>query len=131
MDAATAVDILGECPQFVDILPTAEGQVRPLTKLEPKELQECWSSAVKVAGGKVPSGKIVKSIVDKIRERTKIPIPYSEGEACIIISKDNPDLRGKNGHWCIVTNVHEFSCQVCSLKLTQTYLLSRFNRFNV
>jgi hypothetical protein len=68
--------------------------------------------AVEEAGGKLPSGKVVKSIVDKIRERTKIPVPYSEGEVCTIITKDNPDLKGKGGHWCIVNNVYEFSCSV-------------------
>ncbi|BAZ18844.1 hypothetical protein NIES4071_107290 (plasmid) [Calothrix sp. NIES-4071] len=30
--------------------------------------QACWYQAVKEAGEKVPSGKIVKGIVDKIRE---------------------------------------------------------------
>ena len=51
-------------------------------------------------------------IFDKIRERTKIPVPYSKGEICKIIIKDNPDLKGKGGHWCIVGDVYEFSCQV-------------------
>ncbi|MEH1914669.1 hypothetical protein [Nostoc sp.] len=35
VDGAVVVDNLQKCPQFVDILPTAEGQVRPITKLEP------------------------------------------------------------------------------------------------
>jgi hypothetical protein len=94
------------------ILPTNECQVRPLAKLEPEQQRECWRQALKAAGGKVPSGNVVKSIVDKIRERTKIPVPYSKGEICAIITKDNPDLKGKGGHWCIVGEVYEFSCQV-------------------
>ncbi|BAZ12861.1 hypothetical protein NIES4071_46950 [Calothrix sp. NIES-4071] len=112
IDAATVVDNLQECPPLVDILPTTERQVRALVSLEAPQQRTCWQEAVEEAGGKLPSGKIVKSIVDKIRERTKIPIPYSKGEVCIIIPKDNPDLRGQNGCWCIVTSVHEFSCQV-------------------
>lgn len=94
------------------ILPTNECLVRPLAQLEPEEQRQCWHQAVEAAGGKVPSGNVVKSIVDKIRERTKIPIPYSEGEVCTIITKDNPDLKGKGGHWCIVNNVYKFSCSV-------------------
>lgn len=94
------------------ILPTNEYQVRPLSKLEPSEQRECWHQAVEAAGNKAPSNQVVKSIVDKIRERTKIPIPYSEGEVCTIITKDNPDLKGKGGHWCIVSSVNEYSCSV-------------------
>jgi hypothetical protein len=112
IDAATVVDNLQECPPLVDILPTTERQVRSLVSLEPSEQRACWQKAVEEAGGKAPSGNVVKSIVDKIRERTKIPVPYSKGEVCTIITKDNPDLKGKGGHWCIVGDVYEFSCQV-------------------
>jgi hypothetical protein len=91
----------------VDILPTTERQVRSLVSLEPSEQRACWQKAVEEAGGKAPSGNVVKSIVDKIRERTKIPVPYSKGEVCTIITKDNPDLKGKGGHWCIVGEVYE------------------------
>ena len=71
-----------------------------------------WQQAVEAAGGKVPSGRIVKDIVQRIRERTKIPIPYRVGDVCEILIKDNPDLRGLGGCWCIVIEVREFSCLV-------------------
>ncbi|MDZ8070986.1 MAG: hypothetical protein RMY64_36110 [Nostoc sp. DedQUE08] len=45
-------------------------------------------------------------------ERTKAPNPYCVGEVCQIIAKDNPNLRGKGGNWCIVNHVGEFSCTV-------------------
>jgi hypothetical protein len=64
------------------------------------------------AGGKVPSGRIVKDIVDRIRERTRIPIAYQVGDVCEILVKDNPDLRGMGGCWCIIAEVREFSCVV-------------------
>jgi len=112
VDAAIVVDNLQKCPQIVDILPTAEGQVRPMTKLEPQEQQEVWQTAVKQAGGKVPTGRIVKDVVQRIMERTKAPNPYRLGEVCQIIVKDNPDLRGKGGCWGIVNHVGEFSCTV-------------------
>ena len=94
------------------ILPTSEGQVRPLTKLEPDQQREAWALAVEQAGGKVPSGRIVKSIVSQIRERNPIPNPWRKGEVAMIIVKDNPDLRGKGGCWCVITEVHNFSCTV-------------------
>ncbi|MCL6753816.1 hypothetical protein KBT16_23705 [Nostoc sp. CCCryo 231-06] len=94
------------------ILPTSEGQVRPMTKLEPQEQQEVWQRAVEVAGGKVPTGRIVKDVVQRIMERTKAPNPYCVREVCQILVKDNPDLRGKGGCWAIVSAVNEFSCTV-------------------
>jgi len=94
------------------ILPTSEGQVRPMTKLEPQEQQEVWQTAVEVAGGKVPTGRIVKDVVQRIMERTKVPNTYQIGEVCQILAKDNPELRGKGGCWAIVSEVNEFSCTV-------------------
>jgi hypothetical protein len=94
------------------ILPTSERQVRPLTQLEPDQQREAWQQAVSEAGGKVPSSRLVKDIVQRIRERTRVPIPYRIGDVCSILVKDNPELRGLGDFWCIVTEVREFSCLV-------------------
>jgi hypothetical protein len=94
------------------ILPTSEGQVRPITKLEPQEQWEVWQQAVELAGGKVPTGRIVKDVVQRIMERTQVPNTYQLGEVCQILAKDNPELRGKAGCWGIVNHVGEFSCTV-------------------
>ncbi|MCC5653204.1 hypothetical protein LC609_26070 [Nostoc sp. XA013] len=94
------------------ILPTSEGQVRPMTKLEPQEQWEVWQTAVEVAGGKVPSGRVVKDVIERIMERTQAPNTYQLGEVCQILAKDNPKLRGKGGCWAIVRQVNDFSCTV-------------------
>ncbi|MFN6488306.1 MULTISPECIES: hypothetical protein [unclassified Nostoc] len=94
------------------ILPTNEGQVRPLAQLEPQQQVKVWQRAVQEAGGKVPTARIVTDVVQKIMERTKIPNTYQIAEVCQILAKDNPDLRGKGGNWCIVNHVGEFSCTV-------------------
>jgi hypothetical protein len=94
------------------ILPTSERQVRPLVPLEPEEQRSCWQTAVEEAGGKVPTGRIVKDVVQRIIERTKVPNTYQIGEVCQILAKDNPELRGKSGCWAIVSAVNEFSCTV-------------------
>lgn len=113
MDAAAVFDNLAEkCDQFDHKLPTAEGQIRPLTKLEPQQQRKAWQDAVQEAGGKVPSGRIVKDVVQRIMEGTKAPNPYRIGEVCQFVVKDNPDLRGMGGCWCIVTHVGQFSCTV-------------------
>ena len=83
-------------PNGQQILPTSERQVRPLTKLEPLAQRQVWKSAVESAGGKVPSGRIVKDIVQKIKEKIVLPNPHHVGEVCRIIgSKDYPELKGK------------------------------------
>ncbi|MBD2492560.1 hypothetical protein [Aulosira sp. FACHB-615] len=99
-------------PNRSRILPTNEGQVRPLAQLEPQQQVEVWQRAVQVAKGKVPSARIVTDVVKRIMERTRIPNTYQIGEVCQILVKDNPDLRGKGGCWGLVTHVGEFSCTV-------------------
>ncbi len=102
------------CPNGSQILPTSERQVRPLTKLEPEQQLQAWSKAVESAGGKRPSGRIVKDIVQIIKERTQkaVPNPYHVGDICRIIASDDPELNGKGRQWCIVSEIHEFSCTV-------------------
>jgi hypothetical protein len=113
MDAAIVFDnLLEKCDPLDQVLPTNERQVRPMTKLEPQEQQEVWLKAVELAGGKVPTGRIVKDVVQRIMERTKVPNTYQIGEVCQILVKDNPELRGKAGCWAIVSAVNEFSCTV-------------------
>ncbi len=47
-----------------------------------------------------------------LRERTKVPLPWRKGEVCMILVKENPELRGKGGCWAVITEVHDFSCTV-------------------
>ncbi|RCJ31445.1 hypothetical protein A6769_30850 [Nostoc punctiforme NIES-2108] len=94
------------------ILPMSERQVRPMTKLEPQQQHEVWLRAVELAGGKVPTGRIVKDIVQKIMERILVPNTYQIGKVCQILSKDNPELRGKGGCWAIVSAVNDLSCSM-------------------
>ncbi|WP_242056147.1 hypothetical protein [Nostoc flagelliforme] len=64
MDAAVVFDnLLEKCDPLDHILPTNERQIRPMTKLEPQEQQEVWLTAVELAGGKVPTSRIVKDVV--------------------------------------------------------------------
>ncbi|MBG1259610.1 hypothetical protein [Nostoc commune] len=112
------------------ILPTSERQVRPMTKLEPQEQQEVWLRAVELAGGKVPTGRIVKDAVQRIMERTRVPNTYQLGEVCQILAKDNPELRGKGGCWGIVSQVNEFSCTVKTWNGEYTVGLQHLKSYN-
>jgi hypothetical protein len=93
-------------------MPTNERQLRFLAKaeLEPTVQANVWQQAVEQAGNKIPSGRIVKDVVDRIRESTKVPNPHHIGEVCILLPKDNPDLRGKAGYWGVVSHVGEYNC---------------------
>lgn len=94
------------------ILPTAERQVRPITSLDEDEQVIAWSAAVEEAGNRVPSSRVVKEVVRRIKDKERVPIPFQVGEVCQIVAKDNPELRGKSGCWCIVGEIYEFSCLV-------------------
>jgi hypothetical protein len=112
------------------ILPTSEGQVRPMTKLEPQEQWEVWQTAVEVAGGKIPSGRVVKDVIERIMERTQVPNTYQLGEVCQILAKDNPELRGKGGCWGIVNHVGQFSCTVKTWDGEYTVGLQHLKSYN-
>ena len=106
MEAAVIFQNLEQkCDRNDHILPTNEWQIRPLTKLDSDIQSEEWQQAVKSADEKVPSHRIVKDVVQRIMERTKVPNTYQLGEVCQILAKDNPELRGKGGSWCIVSHV--------------------------
>ncbi len=96
----------------VQILPTSERQVRPLTKLEPEQQREAWLKAVEEAGGRVPSGRLVKSVVAQMQEQKKVENPWRVGDVAKIVVKDNPELRGKAGCLAVITGVGDFSCTI-------------------
>ena len=54
-------------PKF--ILPSSEWQIRSLSKLKPEKQGEAWLQAVQSVDGRAPSGKAVKDIVDRIKEK--------------------------------------------------------------
>ena len=131
MDAAVVFDnLLEKCDPLDQVLPTNERQVRPMTKLEPQKQQEVWLRAVELAGGKVPTGRIVKDVVQRIIERTQVPNSYQIGEVCQILAKDNPELRGKGGCWAIVSVVNDFSCSVRMWDGEYTVGLQHMKSFN-
>jgi len=109
-----ALPTIGRHQNDVFPLPTSERQLRHIAKasLEPAEQVEVWQAAVEVAEGKIPSGRIVKDIVDRIREKTKVPNPWRINEIAEITVKENLDLKGLGGCWCIITEVREFGCLV-------------------
>ena len=101
-----------------------------MASLEPEVQREAWQKAVEEAGGKVPSGRIVKNVVQRIIERTRVPNTYQLGEVCQILAKDNPELRGKGKCWGIVNRVGEFSCTVTMWDGEYTVRIDHLKPFN-
>jgi len=55
-------------PNRRQILPTRLEQVRPLTAFNPDEQRQFLEEAVEAAGGKVPSGRVVKGIFERLKK---------------------------------------------------------------
>jgi hypothetical protein len=103
------------------ILPTNESQIRPLTKLEPQEQREVWQKAVSEAGNKVPSGRIIKGIVERLKEKPLFNVRnfYQVGEVFILTKLEGAE-RKYNGFWAIAIELNEFTLTVAVHNTTLT-----------
>ncbi len=95
------------------ILPTKESQVRPLAKLEPKAQCRAWQQAVEQAEGKVPSSRIVRGIVERLKEK---PLVLAS-EFCkigdpFILNRLEGAERKYNGCWAIASELRDFTVVV-------------------
>ena len=95
------------------ILPTTEYQIRPLTQLEADQQVIIWRQAVDEAGGKVPSGRIVKSIVERLKEKPLVKASdfCQIGDAFILTRLEGAE-RKYNGCWAIAQELRDFTIAV-------------------
>ncbi len=95
------------------ILPTTERQVRPLTKLKPNEQYEIWQQAVEESDGKVPTGRIVKGIVERLKEKPLIKASdfCSIGDVFTLTRLEGAE-RKYNGCWAIAFELRDFTVVV-------------------
>ncbi|ACK74005.1 conserved hypothetical protein (plasmid) [Gloeothece citriformis PCC 7424] len=120
IEAALVVEnLLKKCDQIGHKkipMPNNEAQVRPLTQLDEEQQWEAWENAVTESKTKVPSAAFVKKSVEelkqRVREKANVPFPYKVNDVCKIIVKENPQLRGKSGHWGIIVEVMNFSANI-------------------
>ncbi|MBR8839754.1 MAG: hypothetical protein DSM106950_38585 [Stigonema ocellatum SAG 48.90 = DSM 106950] len=97
----------------LQILPTNERQIRPLTKLEPDQQRDVWQQAVTEAGNKAPSGKIVKDIIERLKEK---PL-FKASDFCqvgdvFVVTRLEEKEREYNGCWAIALQLNEFTVEV-------------------
>ena len=130
--AAMVVDNLSSgCSQIVNIFPTNESQCRPLTKLEPMEQRLVWQQAVEQAGGKVPSARIVKGIVERLGQKPLIRACDSSrvGDVFTLTGLVEGE-RKYNGCPCVVMEVNDFTLKVDVHDATLTVKPDNLNRLD-
>ena len=111
--AAGVIDNLKVTTIGCNFLPTSERQVRPLSTLEPNEQRQVWQQAVEAAGNRVPSGRIVKSIVMQLKEK---PMRYAtqfcnKGDVFTLIGLEG-NVRKYNRCPCVAVELNEFTIMV-------------------
>jgi hypothetical protein len=95
------------------ILPTSERQVRDLASLKPDIQRKVWQQAVDESGGKVPSGRIVKDIVQRLKEKPLIKASdfCTVGDPFILTRLEGAE-RKYNGCWAIASELRDFTVVV-------------------
>lgn len=120
IDAAVVIDNLSSAnqadnlsPNRRQIMPTKIEQVRSLVALEPEKQQQVWQEAVEQADGKVPSGRIVKGIVERLKEKplTLASDFCSVGDVFTLTRLEGSD-RKYNGCWAIAKELRDFTVVV-------------------
>jgi hypothetical protein len=88
------------------VLPTNERQVRDLVNLEPEQQRQVWQQAVEQAEGKVPTGRLVKSVVEEIKHKSiHLASDYCfEGEV-FFLQRLIGNEKKYNGCWAIAIEV--------------------------
>lgn len=95
------------------VLPTNEYQCRELSKLPLPKQPTAWNCAVDENDGKVPSGRIVKGVVERLKEK---PL-YQAKDFCFvgdvfILSRLEGDERKYNGYPCVAVELKHFTINV-------------------
>ena len=97
-----------------DILPTTESQCREVAKLPTANQQrEAWRQLLNSTGGKVPSAKEVKGIVNRLKEKPLVKASdfCNIGDAFILTRLEGTE-RKYNGCWAIASDLREFTITV-------------------
>jgi len=107
------VDNLQTGTNSSQILPTSETQVRHLASFEADKQLQVWQEAIEMAGGRVPSGRIVKSIVERLKEKhlPHATNSYNVGDA-FTLTRLSGSERKYNGCWAIALSVNNFTVEV-------------------
>lgn len=112
--AVEVVDNLKNDDNCRHFLPTAESQVRDIADLTPIRQCQVYAAAIEEVGSKVPPRRVIKDIMERLKECNMTPIknPYSEGDLVKIRADTNPSQRKYDGYWGVVIHKATTSCKV-------------------
>ena len=69
-----------------NVLPTKESQCREVAKLPPEQQPQGWLTSVEKAGGKVPSARIIRQVVQELREEeAKVINPKNKKDGPVVV----------------------------------------------
>ncbi|WP_233222828.1 hypothetical protein [Chroococcidiopsis sp. CCALA 051] len=114
-------------------MPTTERQLRDIAKagMEPEVQVDAWIQSVDEAGGKVPSGRIVKGIVEQLKEK---PLGNAKDYCQVGDIFTLVRLKGKekkyNGCWAIATEPRDFTIIVEVHNATLTVKPENLNKID-
>ncbi len=114
IEAANVVDNLQEfCVQFGHILPATESVCRSLTIFQPPQQIKAWQQILQETGGKHPTGKEVKGIVERLKEK---PLFKASDFCCVgdvfTLTRLEGAERKYNGCWAISFELRDFTIAV-------------------
>lgn len=94
-------------------LPTNERQVRSLFALLPEQQCQVWQQAVEASNGKLPSGRVVKGIVEQLKEK---PLFLAKdfcqvGEVFTLVRLSGKEKK-YNGCSCVAVEAKDFTVLV-------------------
>ncbi len=97
----------------IQTLPSSERQVRELATVEPEQQPLVWQQAIEQANGRIPSGRIVKDIVKRLKEKPLIKASdfCSIGDVFTLTRLEGTE-RKYNGCWAIASELRDFTIAV-------------------
>jgi hypothetical protein len=95
------------------VLPTSETQVRDIAGFPPQKQIEIWNEATESYGGKVAPRRVVKGIVERLKEKPLVKASdfCSIGDAFILTRLEGAE-RKYNGCWAIASELRDFTIAV-------------------
>ena len=97
----------------IQTLPSSERQVRELATIEPEQQPLVWQQAIEQANGRIPSGRIVKGIIERLKEKPLILATdfCSIGDVFTLNRLEGAE-RKYNGCWAITREHRDFTIAV-------------------
>jgi hypothetical protein len=113
------------------ILPTKLEQIKPLASLKPVDQRQIWDKAVAAANGKVPSGRIVREMVEQLKAKPLVLVQddCQVGDVFSLVR-----LKGKkkkyNGCFCIAVEPRDLTIIVDVYDATLTVKPENLNKID-